>query len=296
LYLTIDFILHHFAEPLTYIHHVAHSQGYVALCEDVGEAYGCTFLNEIWADNEMLTITQNAIKRNAHEHERFRKLCVRFAQGLHRIDMRMRLGLLQDPAVIDKQIAKEVAAAEAARKRAQIPTVKTEEEMKAEDAMTEKEKEAARKKIESRKPRIRPLSEAKAIETGANFAAETFIFAVGISVIVVEQWRQRRKARNQRDDIREDLQELQEELRTVKAELTELKAKQQPPEPTSGKLLGFWKGKSDSVKTEEPKDPDNKSQTEIKRPQAPIITPDSKDESRPVATQPSKAAPVEKTA
>lgn len=164
--------------------------------------------------------------------------------------MRMRLGLLQDPAVIDRQIAKEVAAAEAARKKSQIPTVKTEAEMKAEHEMTEKEKEAARKKVESRKPRIRPLPEAKAIEMGANFAAESFIFLVGIGVILFEQWRQRRKAKNQRDDIREDLEELQQELKTVKTELEEMKAKH-PPEPTPGKLLGFWKGKSEQQKSEE---------------------------------------------
>ncbi|KAF2278108.1 uncharacterized protein EI97DRAFT_245358 [Westerdykella ornata] len=194
----------------------------------------------------------NAIKRNAHEHERFRKICVSFAQRLHRIDMRMRLGLLQDPAVIDRQIAKEVAAAEAARKKDAIPTVKTEEETKAEEAMTEKEKEAARKRLESRKPRIRPLSEAKAIETGANFVAETFIFAVAVSVIVFEQWRQRRKAQNQRDDIREDLEEIQKDLKGLKAELEELKA-QHAPHSASEKLLGFWKGKSEPSKLDERK-------------------------------------------
>lgn len=164
--------------------------------------------------------------------------------------MRMRLGLLQDPAVIDRQIAKEVAAAEAARKRSQAPTVKTEAETKAEEAMTKQEREAAKKKIEAaHKPRIRPLSETKAIEMGANFAAETFIFAVGIGVIVFEQWRQRRKARNQRDDIREDLEELQVELKTVKAELEEMKARH--PESATGKLLGFWKGKNEAHKSEE---------------------------------------------
>lgn len=185
----------------------------------------------------------NAIKRNAHEHERFRRICVRFAQGLHRIDMRMRLGLLQDPAVIDRQIKKEVAAAEAARRKAQTPTVPTKEEMEAEEALTEKEREAIKKKAEERtKPRIRPLSEQKAIETGANFVAETFIFAVGIGVIVFEQWRQRRKARNARDDIREDLEELQHELKSVRAELEDWKAKH--PEPAPSKLLGFFKGHS----------------------------------------------------
>ncbi|KAF2750642.1 hypothetical protein M011DRAFT_464459 [Sporormia fimetaria CBS 119925] len=194
----------------------------------------------------------NAIKRNAHEHERFRRVCIRFAQGLHRIDMRMRLGLLQDPAVIDRQIAKEVAAAEAARKKAAIPTAKTEEEMKAEEALTEKEKEEIKRRLESRKPRIRPLSEAKAIETGANFAAETFIFAVAVGVIVFEQWRQRRKARNQRDDLREDLQDVQEELKRVKAELEELKA-QKMSTSMSERLLAFWNSRTDAPKHEEPK-------------------------------------------
>jgi hypothetical protein len=94
--------------------------------------------------------------------------------------MRMRLGLLQDPAVIDRQIKKEVQLAEAARQKAAMPTVKTEEEMKADEALTEKEREAIRKKAEERsKPRIRPLSEQKAIEMGANFAAETFYSRIG---------------------------------------------------------------------------------------------------------------------
>ncbi|ORY05683.1 optic atrophy 3 protein-domain-containing protein [Clohesyomyces aquaticus] len=202
----------------------------------------------------------NAIKRNAHEHERFRKLCVSFAQRLHRIDMRMRLGLLQDPAVIDRQIAKEVAAAEAARKKAQIPTVKTEAQMKAEDAMSKEEKEAIRKKAEAahnKPPRIRPLSEAKAIETGANFVAETFIFSVGIGVIVFEQWRQRRKAKNQRDDLREELEELQAQFMSVKTELEEVKTRQVPePQTGNGKLLGFWKGKGEGHPTDPAKHTD----------------------------------------
>lgn len=165
----------------------------------------------------------------------------------------MRLGLLQDPAVIDRQIKKEVAAAKAARDKHAAPTVKTEEEMKAEEEMTEKEKEDIKKRTEEKfKPRIRPLSEQKAIETGANFVSEAFIFAVGISVIVFEQWRQRRKAKNARDDIREDLEELQVELKTVKGELEELRRKQ--PDPVQqGKLLSFWRGSgvAEPQKTEE---------------------------------------------
>jgi hypothetical protein len=191
---------------------------------------------------DVSNLTQNAIKRNAHEHERFRRICVGFAQSIHRVDMRMRLGLLQDPAIIDRQIKKEVAAAKAARDRHATPTVKTAEETKADEEMTEKEKEDIKKRTEEKfKPRIRPLSEQKAIETGANFVAEAFIFAVAVSVIVFEQWRQRRKAQNARDDLREDLEELQVELKTVKSELEELRKKH--PDPVQqGKLLSFWRG------------------------------------------------------
>lgn len=175
--------------------------------------------------------------------------------------MRMRLGLLQDPAVIDRQIAREVAAARAAREKSQAPTVKTEAETKADEALSAKEREAIRKKTEAaHKPRIRPLSEAKAIETGANFVAESFIFAVGIGVIVFEQWRQRRKAKTQRNDIREDLEAVQAELEKVKTELEEMKAKQ-TPEPVSGKLLGFWKRKAEPHEHNNNTDPETKVDT-----------------------------------
>ncbi|KAL5115294.1 hypothetical protein ACEQ8H_006806 [Pleosporales sp. CAS-2024a] len=213
----------------------------------------------------------NAIKRNAHEHQRFRKICVKFAQGLHRIDMRMRLGLLQDPAVIDRQIKKEMQAAEAARQKAATPTVMTEAEMQADEALTEKEREAIRKKAEERtKPRIRPLSEQKAIETGANFVAETFIFAVGIGVIVFEQWRQRRKARTARDDIRDHLEEMQNELKAVKAELEAIKARHPEPAP-SGRLLAFWKGSGSEQQSPDKKEPNKPGGPKDPAPPAPSI-------------------------
>jgi len=188
----------------------------------------------------------------------------------------MRLGLLQDPAVIDRQIAKEVAAAEAARRKEQAPTVKTEEEMKAEEALSEKEREVIKKKAEAaRKPKIRPLSEAKAIETGANFVAETFIFSVGILVIIFEQWRQRRKAKNARDDIREDLQDLQTELKSVKAELEEIKARHpEPTDSTAGKLLGFWRGKSE-VQNETQKSRETTLPESERQPSTPLLQPSS---------------------
>jgi myosin-1 len=54
------------------------------------------------------------------------------AQTLHRIDMRLRLGLLRDTAAIEQQAAKEAAEAEARKFKPKIPTVKTEADTKAE--------------------------------------------------------------------------------------------------------------------------------------------------------------------
>ena len=177
--------------------------------------------------------SQNAIKRNAHEHDRFRKVCVQFAQRLHRIDMRMQLGLLQDPAAIDRQVARELAEAEARRIKAQTPTVKTEAQTKAEETKSASAKEAIKKHVgaSQKRPRIRPLSETKAIESGANFVSETFIFAVGIGVILVEQWRQRRKQSTRRSGMEDQLESVRSELETVKAELATLKV-HQTPEPS----------------------------------------------------------------
>ncbi|KAF1975205.1 hypothetical protein BU23DRAFT_530337 [Bimuria novae-zelandiae CBS 107.79] len=197
----------------------------------------------------------NRIKQNAREHPQFKAYCVNFAQRLHRLDLRMRLGLLQDSAVIDRQVEKEVKAAAAARKKLdQIPTVKTEAEMQAEEAMSKEEKEAARKKVEEEERkkteaaiRRRPLSESKAIEMGANFVAESFVFAVALSLLLFEQWRQRRKAKNQRDDIREDVEELREDFKSIREELAELKALRM--DASSNSLLPrFLTGKSDAQK------------------------------------------------
>jgi hypothetical protein len=159
-------------------------------------------------------ILQNYIKSNAREYEGFRTVCISFAQGLHRVDMRLRLGLLQDPAAIERQIARELADAETRRKRmlkeASVPTVKTEAQMKRDEEIKDKE----RKKIEEevkKPPRIRPLSEAKAIETGANFISEAFLFCVAGGLVVFEFFRGKRKDANRRGDVEDRLDELEQE-------------------------------------------------------------------------------------
>ncbi|KAJ9648386.1 hypothetical protein H2201_000494 [Coniosporium apollinis] len=163
----------------------------------------------------------NYIKRNAREHERFRKVCVNFAQRLHRIDINMRLGLLQDTAAIDRQVAREKADADAKKKAAQIPTVKTEAQTKADEEAAKSGDTSADKKP---KPRVRPLSEAKAIEMGANFISESFMFMVAGGIIIFESWRSRRKASNARENLDDRIDVLEAEREEMKATLKKLES------------------------------------------------------------------------
>lgn len=132
----------------------------------------------------------------------------------------MRLGLLQDPAAIDRQIKREAQEAEEKRLRAQhrkAQDVRTEEQMRADEEARDREKRFAEGKVkndEKRKERrlIRPLSEAKAIDSGANFISEAFVFGVAVGLLLFENWRSRRKENNRRDMVKERLDKLEDEI------------------------------------------------------------------------------------
>ncbi|MCJ1358627.1 MAG: hypothetical protein MMC33_008627 [Icmadophila ericetorum] len=167
----------------------------------------------------------NRIKQQAREHERFRRVCIAFAQRLHRLDMSLRLGLLQDPASIERQIAREAAEAQAKKHKLEAPTVKTEEETKADGEELRKLKKEVKEKVKatgSVKHKIRPLSEAKAIDSGANFISETFLFAVGLGLIIFEGWRSRRKEATRRSDVADQIASLEASERAARQGLIEL--------------------------------------------------------------------------
>ena len=131
----------------------------------------------------------------------------------------MRLGILQDTAAIDRAHAKAAAEAASKKHRPEIPTVKTEAQMKAD------EKAAAKESADPKaapKPRIRPLSEAKAVETGANFISETFLFGVAAGLILFESWRSRRKENSRREDVADRIAELEESEKAARRALVEL--------------------------------------------------------------------------
>ena len=181
-------------------------------------AYACYF-------TALLTGIQGYIKAQAREHPTFRHVCVSIAQSMHRLDMRLRLGLLQDQAASDRQIAREAEKALEKKQKSEIRTVKTEAQTKADEAAALKEKEKLSDKSRPSslpKPRIRPLSEAKAIDSGATFISETFLFSVALSTIIFESWRQRRKEATRRGDVADKLKELEDKERAQEARLEEL--------------------------------------------------------------------------
>ncbi|KAH8429803.1 OPA3 family protein [Aspergillus melleus] len=183
----------------------------------------------------------NQIKAQAREHERFRRICIGMAQSLHRLDMRLRLGTLRDNAASQRQAA---AEAELRKHKPTSPTAKTHAEARAEEEAAAKAKAAAEEAANPRKPHIRPLSESKAIESGATFISESFLFLVAGGLIVFESWRSRRKETTRREDVESRLAELEQSekaarqaLVALEKELLQQKAKQGGLSKSSPRIL-----------------------------------------------------------
>lgn len=70
-----------------------------------------------------------------------------------------------------------------------------------------------------KKIKIRPLNDNKAIENGANFLSESFIFSVAGFLIFYEGYRSRKKASDQRDAMTDDITLLQGEIDLIKSQL-----------------------------------------------------------------------------
>lgn len=142
------------------------------------------------------------------------------AQSLHRMDMRLRLGLLRDTTTAQRRAAAEAAAR---KHKPTTPTVKTEAETKAEaDAIAKAKTAATEADKPAPKPHIRPLSESKAIESGASFISESFLFIVAGGLIVYESWRSRRKETTRREDVESRLVELEQSEKAARRALVAL--------------------------------------------------------------------------
>ncbi|KAI7863521.1 hypothetical protein BDF14DRAFT_1733806 [Spinellus fusiger] len=56
---------------------------------------------------------------------------------------------------------------------------------------------------------IRPLNDAKAVESGANFLGESFVFSVAATVIIAESWRSHSSAKHRRNHVDDALENLE---------------------------------------------------------------------------------------
>lgn len=56
----------------------------------------------------------------------------------------------------------------------------------------------------------------RAVQNGANFLAESFLFSVAAGLVLGETYRSSRKEKNRRDDVRERLEGLEEEMKRVR--------------------------------------------------------------------------------
>jgi len=124
----------------------------------------------------------NRIKIQAHDHPRFRKIAERGGQFLHQINLRLAVASIRD-----------LAAERRAREKKEAPTVKTEAQVKAEEAAKHKPKEPStpQEAPKPKKRKFRPLPEDKAVDLFADFAAETFILAVASALLLWEFYRQK---------------------------------------------------------------------------------------------------------
>ncbi|KAF3919792.1 hypothetical protein ABW20_dc0109067 [Dactylellina cionopaga] len=176
----------------------------------------------------------NSIKQQAKEHPRFRTVCIALAQVVHRTDMRIRLSLLRDSSVIEKAEEEEERRKSTEKSKEGKDTIAKmamdalkdgkHEHVKTKGADTANpfpsppafdsdsvsHPTLALKKKKPSTPHIRPLSDSKAIEKGANFISEAFLFSVAGGLILFEALRSRKKEMNRRDEVSERLQNLEE--------------------------------------------------------------------------------------
>ncbi|KAK9451462.1 optic atrophy 3 protein-domain-containing protein [Limtongia smithiae] len=65
--------------------------------------------------------------------------------------------------------------------------------------------------------KVRPLNDTKAIDMGANFLSESFLFAVAAGVVIFESVRASRKANTRHENVTDDIADLQEQVAQLRA-------------------------------------------------------------------------------
>ncbi|VDB84540.1 unnamed protein product [Peniophora sp. CBMAI 1063] len=86
---------------------------------------------------------------------------------------------------------------------------------------------------------VRPLSEAKAIDNGANFLAEGFLFSVAAGLIVAESWRSSRSESKRREGVADSLDDLRVRLDSIEARAVEWEERARVAQDRQDELTGI---------------------------------------------------------
>ncbi|CAD1809639.1 Optic atrophy 3 protein (OPA3) family protein [Candida parapsilosis] len=156
-----------------------------------------------------------------------------------------------------------------------------------------------------KKIRVRPLNDNKAIEQGAAFISETFIFSVAGGLIFYEAYRSRKKASDQRDALADDITILQNEIEYIKTKLSDLNIKlddYKVPEGYKPKYVKINSLQENSTQQQSQQSPSQlnppskpselKSQHQLQREEQPSQQGSQASQSKPPPPQPTSTPPT----
>ncbi|EIE91036.1 hypothetical protein RO3G_15747 [Rhizopus delemar RA 99-880] len=87
--------------------------------------------------------------------------------------------------------------------------------------------------------KIRPLNDTRAIEAGANFLSEAFIFSVAASIIIAETWRSHSNAKNRRNHVDDALENLENKTQVLSVSMGLKRHTEYQQQPTVVALPGI---------------------------------------------------------
>ncbi|KAI3649626.1 hypothetical protein MP228_005258 [Amoeboaphelidium protococcarum] len=126
------------------------------------------------------------VKKQAAQREGFRKVIIKFAQGYHRLDVRLKR----------RQAGINISGDQQQVKAMQNQSFNSEQQRIAEQFQADikgqsRNQQQQQQTSSETKNRIRPLEEGRAIELAANLIGETFIFSVAVMVVILETYRKK---------------------------------------------------------------------------------------------------------
>jgi optic atrophy 3 protein len=108
--------------------------------------------------------------------------------------------------------------------------------------------------------KVRPLNDAKAIDNGATFISESFLFSVAGGLILYESFRQRRKELVRREGVADDIRALQDEIEWLKTILQQKKVLNEEYHLPGGVIPSILKLEAENkAAPQAPKEQTNKS-------------------------------------